>query len=108
VQYASWPWIFWLNTILAVPIAGACVLFIPTVPKEQTEDEPTGLKAKSLDVIGVSVLTVAFILFIFSLTSASTDGWASAKVLAPLIISVAMIVFFFWYETKLPESSAAL
>ena len=103
VQYASWSWIFWLNTILAIPIATACLFLIPS---PEHVDDP--LKAKRVDVIGVSMLTSAFILFIFALTSGSTDGWSSAVVLAPLIVSVLLIAAFLYYETRIPEDSAAL
>ena len=103
VQYASWSWIFWLNTILAIPIATTCLFLIPS---PEHVDDP--LKAKRVDVIGVSMLTSAFILFIFALTSGSTDGWSSAVVIAPLIIAVLLVVAFLYYETRIPEESAAL
>ena len=42
------------------------------------------------------------------MTSGSTTGWGSAGVLAPLIISVLMIVGFFYYETRIPVERAAI
>ncbi len=50
----------------------------------------------------------ALILFIFSITSGTTSGWGSATVLAPLVISVLMVVAFFYYETTLPVDKAAI
>ena len=63
---------------------------------------------KGLDVIGVSLLTAALILLIFGLTSGSADGWSSARVLAPLIISVFLIAGFLYYETLIPEENAVV
>jgi len=41
-------------------------------------------------------------------TSGSTDGWGSAIVLAPLVISISMMVGFFYWETLVPAEKAAM
>jgi len=105
VQYANWSWVFWFVAMVAFPIAGICLLLVPS-QEEKVNIE--GKKWKSLDMGGVSILTVALILFIFAITSGSSDGWASAMVLAPLVISILMVVSFFWYETRIPASKAAV
>jgi len=51
---------------------------------------------------------VAAILFIFAITSGSIDGWGSAQVIAPLIISFVLIVAFFFWESRLSETYAAI
>ncbi|GBE85688.1 Cephamycin export protein [Sparassis crispa] len=107
VEFASWHWVFWFVALVAFPIAGISLLLVPS-PERRLNVEPKAAKWKSLDIGGVSILTVALILFIFSITSGSTDGWASAAVLSPLIISVVMIVTFFYYETRIPFSRAAV
>ena len=48
------------------------------------------------------------ILFIFAVTSGSINGWGTAGVIAPLVISVVLAAVFFVYEAKIPESYAAL
>ncbi|KAG2355363.1 major facilitator superfamily domain-containing protein [Suillus spraguei] len=70
--------------------------------------KPKGAKWKSLDLVGVGVLTVSFILLIFAVTSGSTDGWKSPVVLILLIISIIMIAGFFYWETLLPADRAAI
>ena len=55
----------------------------------------------------MSVL-VSLILFIFAITSGSESGWASAEVLAPLVISVALMILFFLWEQYMPFESAAV
>lgn len=42
------------------------------------------------------------------MTSGSTDGWGSAIVLAPLVISIFLIAGFFYFETKIPANRAAV
>ena len=54
VQYASWRWIFWLITMIALPISAACPYLIPVMP----DHEDT--KVLQLDFVGVSTLTGAF------------------------------------------------
>ncbi|KZS87100.1 MFS general substrate transporter [Sistotremastrum niveocremeum HHB9708] len=111
-QFASWSWVFWFATIISVPIGILCVFLVPqnvsihARGKSSVDDNME--KAKGLDIIGVTVLTVALILFIFGVTSGTTVGWGTAEVLVPLIISIGLLAIFFWYETKIPESRAAL
>ena len=102
VEYASWRWIFWVITIIAVPIAITCTILIPKTPRNEENAKST------FDFVGVSLLTVAVILFVYALTSGSVQGWKAAGVLAPLFISVALVVGFFVWETRIDENSAAL
>jgi hypothetical protein len=57
---------------------------------------------------GSRVVIVALILFIFAMTSGSTDGWASARVLVPLVMSISMVVAFFYWETLIPVEKSAM
>jgi predicted MFS family arabinose efflux permease len=50
VEFANWHWIFFLITLIAIPIAVICFIFIPPQPIDQTE-------RPNLDVIGISALT---------------------------------------------------
>ncbi|KAG8746848.1 hypothetical protein FRC10_003370 [Ceratobasidium sp. 414] len=102
VQYASWRWIFWLIAMTALPIAATCVYLIPTTPRHEDA------KVSQLDFVGVSTLTAAIILFVYALTTGSVSPWASAGVLVPLFISVALVVAFFVWETRVDEKNAAL
>ncbi len=110
VQFATWRWIFWFNAAVAIPISLLCILLIPNAAarEDEHEEKPRYTKFQRLDIIGVADLTIAFILFIFAITSASTEGWGSARVLAPLIVSLFLIVAFFIYEARIPEQRAAL
>ena len=107
VQYANWSWVFWFVAIVAALITVMCIILVP--PQEpKVRPASAGPRWHSLDLVGVSILTAALILFIFAITSGSTDGWTSAGVLAPLFISVLMVAAFFWYETRIPPEKAAV
>ncbi|KAG8734428.1 hypothetical protein FRC12_018535, partial [Ceratobasidium sp. 428] len=102
VQYASWRWVFWIIAVVALPIAIACIFLIPTTPRRDDT------KASQLDFVGVSTLTAAIILFVYALTTGSVSPWASAGVLVPLFISVALVAAFFVWEARVDEKNAAL
>jgi MFS family permease len=126
IEWTSFHWVFWFVACMALPVALACVFIVPPQATETPDKFEAGAaKWKSLDLVGVGILTgmnlvaysyfhrsrariVAVILFIFSVTSGSTHGWASPLVLVPLIISVLMVVGFFYWETLIPVEKAAM
>ena len=101
VQYASWGWIFWFVAIVGIGIAAICLFLIPNAERDRT-------KKVKFDVFGVTILTVAVILFIFAVTSGSPKGWGTAYVLAPLVISLAITVVFLWWEARIHPDDAVL
>lgn len=101
VQYAGWPWIFWFVAIVGVGIAIICFFLIPKANNDAR-------KKVNFDAIGVSILTSAVILFIFAVTSGSTQGWPTAYVLAPLAISLVLLAIFFLWESRIPPDDAVL
>ncbi|KAG2155332.1 major facilitator superfamily [Suillus bovinus] len=109
VQWASYHWVFWFVAVVAMPAALACIVIIPPEISNTTNNlKPAAAKWKSLDILGVSILTAALILFIFAVTSGSTGGWASVMVLVPLITSILMVIGFFYWETRIPLDIAAI
>ncbi|KAG8721845.1 hypothetical protein FRC08_009646 [Ceratobasidium sp. 394] len=102
VQYASWRWVFWIIAIMALPIAGASIVLIPTTPRRNDT------KISQVDFVGVSTLTAAIILFVYALTTGSISPWASAGVLVPFFISIVLVAAFFVWETRVDEKDAAL
>ncbi|KAG2357942.1 major facilitator superfamily domain-containing protein [Suillus spraguei] len=100
VQWVSYHWVFWFVACAAFPVALICIFMIPSqIGETAGSRKPKGAKWKSLDLVGIGVLTVSFILLIFAVTSGSTDGWKSPVVLILLIISIIMIAGFFYWET---------
>lgn len=103
VQWATWRWIMWFTAILGVMIALASIITVPdSAPRTVKPDW------RRLDLGGVSLITIAVILFVYSVTSGSTTGWANPGVLAPLVVSIFLAVCFFVYEAYIDPSLAAL
>ena len=58
VQWATWSWVFWFVALVCMPIAVLCIFLIPK--QESHPDDVAarnGARWKSLDIIGVSILT---------------------------------------------------
>ncbi|KAI0653606.1 MFS general substrate transporter [Cubamyces menziesii] len=117
IQFASYRWVFFFTTIVGVPASAVCWLLVPEredpVHEKTTHEVESSIKMwvrklRRLDLVGVTMLTVALILFIFAITSGSEDSWASARVLAPLIISIFMTAAFFVWEAWMPSEDAAV
>ncbi|GJE93571.1 MFS general substrate transporter [Phanerochaete sordida] len=106
VEFVSWSWVFWFVAILAMPIGGLCLWLAPT-PRRGI-DEPRPQRWKQLDLVGVFIVTAALILLIFAITSGSTLGWNTRQFIAPFVISVVGVAAFFFYETCIPASTAAV
>ncbi|KAH8834317.1 major facilitator superfamily domain-containing protein [Flagelloscypha sp. PMI_526] len=106
-QYASWRWLFWFATILALPSIITGVVMIPAQTVTGSELS-LATRFKRMDFPGVATLTIAIILFILALTKSSTSGWGSAIVIAPLVIAVVLVVIFFIYERLVPQDRAAV
>ncbi|KAF4609874.1 hypothetical protein D9613_010411 [Agrocybe pediades] len=106
VTYTSWPWIFYFSAIISTVIIISISLLIPNISRPRDGGKTNRLK--QLDIVGVSAFTASLVLFIFAVTTGSISGWGSAKVIAPLIISVFLMALFFVWEGYIPEHHAAL
>lgn len=61
VQFASWHWVFWFLAMMTVPIVGVGLALIPPQRASPSSDpQPKWAKFKSLDLVGVSLLTGGF------------------------------------------------
>ena len=56
VQFTSWSWVFWFVAIVAIPVGLVCFLLVPN-PHRAIDEQPREGRWKSLDLIGVSILT---------------------------------------------------
>ena len=58
VQFASWPWVFWFVSFVAVPISLICIFLIPgEKPHRDGPVAPKHARWQGLDIGGVSILT---------------------------------------------------
>lgn len=106
-QFASWRWVFWFITCVAIPLAVVCWISIPAIPGADRGNSAKE-RFQKLDMVGVFLITVALVLFIFALTSASDHGWGTAYILCPLIISIFVLAGAFYWEASVPFEHAAV
>ncbi|KAI0078409.1 MFS general substrate transporter [Panus rudis PR-1116 ss-1] len=92
----TWRWIFYIMAIVILVLAVASLFLVPYFPPEAKGE----LHLRNLDWLGLGTITLALILFVYAVTEGNNRGWGSGGVLAPLIVSIALIVAFVYTETK--------
>ncbi|KAG2121415.1 MFS general substrate transporter [Suillus cothurnatus] len=107
VEYVSWSWVFWFVSTVIIPTTLISALLIPSQTRNVVRKSGF-TKFRSLDIIGILILTVAVILFIFAMTTGSIAGWGSAMTLAPLVIAIGITAVFFFWEAFQPIECAAV
>jgi len=108
VSYASWPWVFYFMSIVGFVLAIGVGVLSPSIKRPSASISDRLLRFQRLDLIGVSILTAAQVLFIYGVTTGSSTGWPKANCLAPLIISVFLTIGFVIWENRLPEEMACI
>ncbi|KAJ3735907.1 major facilitator superfamily domain-containing protein [Lentinula guzmanii] len=88
----SWRWVFYVIAILVIPFSLVSWFILPTHVNHTAKEK------KGLDWPGVSSLTVGLVLFVFAISQASTAGWQSPGVVAPLVLSIVMCIVFLLIE----------
>jgi MFS family permease len=83
-EYASWPWVFFIN----IPIAAAVLIATPKVM-------PAGRAQRgSIDWLGAVTVTVGLAAVVYAVVSAPEIGWTSAATLVPAVAGVALLAVF--------------
>ena len=109
VQFTTWRWVFWFTAVLALPASAGAIFLIPSrLDESKGHRKRLAEKLHELDILGVMLLTVALVLFIFSLTTGSTGRWSQGIVIGPMIASAVLTAGFFYWESILPDDTAAL
>jgi EmrB/QacA subfamily drug resistance transporter len=93
-SYLSWSWIFFIN----VPVGIAAVLLTPVLLAESRAD----VAHRHFDFRGAATVTGGLMLLVYALTSATTDGWASALTVGLLSASAVLLVTFVYLESRSP------
>jgi EmrB/QacA subfamily drug resistance transporter len=89
-QYASWPWVFFIN----VPLAAAVVMLAPSVMP------PGAARRGSLDVAGATTVTLGLGFIVFAVVRAPQAGWASASTLGAGLVGLVLVGVFVAVQAK--------
>jgi EmrB/QacA subfamily drug resistance transporter len=92
-RYVGWQYIFFLN----VPIGAAALLLAPrTVPESRLE---TG--RRRYDPFGAVTVTGGLSLLVYAASTAPQVGWATARTVSLLAVSVILLIAFVVIESRL-------
>ena len=90
-EYASWPWVFFIN----VPLALAVVILTPSVM-------PAGAARRgSIDLAGALTATAGLAALVFAVVRAPEAGWTSASTLLIGAAGLALLALFVLLQARL-------
>lgn len=83
-EYASWPWVFWINVPIAVLVLAVTRALLP----------PGATARGSVDAVGALLVTVGLGALVFAVVRAPEVGWGTAQTWLVLGAAVALLVAF--------------
>ncbi|KAJ1705463.1 aminotriazole resistance protein [Aspergillus flavus] len=120
--YVGWRWIFWISLILSGVIIPAAFFILPrpdrppadVVASPESELEAGQQQARTnnslaaifqrivnrFDPLGIALSVAGILLLTYALTSANTEGWGSARIVAPLVVSGVLLGLFIFHECR--------
>ncbi|MFJ5720993.1 MFS transporter [Streptomyces sp. NPDC093149] len=92
-QYASWPWVFYINIPIALIVLAAAPAVMPA---------DTGRRG-SIDLAGAITVTAGLAAAVYAVVRAPETGWSSADTWLVLLAGVALIAAFVALQSKRRE-----
>jgi EmrB/QacA subfamily drug resistance transporter len=89
-EYASWPWVFYINIPVAVLALAAAPALLPG----------GGAQRGSIDVLGALTATLGLAAAVFAIVRAPEIGWAAPVTWGTLLVSVALLAGFVALQAK--------
>jgi len=91
-RYAGWQYIFYLN----VPVGAAALLLTPRIVPESR----LAAARRRFDPLGAVTVTAALLLLVYTISNAPRVGWGSARTVALLAASAALLLAFLVVEAR--------
>jgi EmrB/QacA subfamily drug resistance transporter len=91
-RYAGWEYIFFLN----VPIGAAALLLAPRIVPESR----LAGASRRFDPLGALTVTGGLLLLVYTISNAPQAGWGSARTVALLAVSAALLIAFLVIEAR--------
>ncbi|GAA2121725.1 MFS transporter [Glycomyces algeriensis] len=89
-EYASWPWVFYINIPVAVLALAAAPALLPG----------GGAQRGSIDVLGALTATLGLAAAVFAIVRAPEVGWAAPATWGTLLVAVALLGAFIALQAK--------
>src|SRR5215216_3480709 len=83
-EWASWPWVFYVNVPIALAVIAATPSLMPSAPARRG----------SVDVTGALTATAGLALTVFGIVRAPEQGWGSTATLASIGGGIALLAAF--------------
>lgn len=92
-EYASWPWVFYIN----LPLAGVVLALSSTVM-------PTGGRGRgSVDVAGATTVTAGLALLVYAIVRAPEAGWTSGSTLVAGGLGILLLLAFVALQARVRQ-----
>jgi EmrB/QacA subfamily drug resistance transporter len=92
VEHASWHWAFLVNLPLGIVLVAICFWRVP---------ESKGMDAGHIDILGAVLATIGLAGVVYAFIEAPLHGWASAGVIASLVVGIVALIVFVVVETRI-------
>ncbi|OQU95223.1 hypothetical protein CLAIMM_01462 [Cladophialophora immunda] len=100
-SFLTWKWMFWITALFAAGVGVAALFVIPRTARPGAG----GKNKQNLDVVGAVMITTALVLLLFVLSEGNTVGWGTAWIPVGLVVSVALIILFGFWQQHLEKRS---
>ncbi|KAF9343614.1 hypothetical protein BGX26_005459 [Mortierella sp. AD094] len=91
----GWRWMFYITGIIGFSLT---ILGVLVIPAEKAQGK---VEDRRLDIFGMAAFTIGIVTIIYYLSESPSQGWSSAKTLAPLLVGIAMLISFVVIERKI-------
>lgn len=92
-EYASWPWVFFIN----VPLALVVLAMSPAVL-------PAGAKTRgSIDFVGAVTVTAGLAALVYAVVQAPEAGWTASSTIIAALVGIVLLVAFVALQARLRE-----
>jgi MFS family permease len=100
-QKGHWAWTFYAMAIACVVLGILSLLVIPADgPIQRTSFSET---IRRLDILGATIGILGLLSFNFAWNQAPLVLWQNAQIITTLVIGLALLVFFLWYEKYMTD-----
>ncbi|MEV0787587.1 MFS transporter [Streptomyces sp. NPDC050423] len=92
-EYASWPWVFYVNIPIALAVLALTPAVMPSAP----------VRRGAVDLAGAATVTVGLATAVYAIVRAPETGWGSARTWLVLLAGLALIAAFIAIQSKRRE-----
>lgn len=92
-EYASWPWVFYINIPIALAVLAVTPAVMPSAP----------VRRGSVDLAGAATVTAGLATAVYAIVRAPETGWGSAGTWLVLSAGLALIAAFVAIQSKRRE-----